>query len=210
MAGKHWTIGAGLAALAGLAVSGGGGASAQEAEERGLFGNNAEATIYRSAGFNGSAVTVTRAEPRMGLAWRVQSIRVRSGRWELCEEPNYRGECWTVDRDTPIFGPAFKGREVQSMRPWGGSGGSGGSGSLEPGRNPSMRGMGSEFYPAPAQRGYRVPACSSAFNANAACAQRSANEFCAAMGWRMAVRQSMETVRRQVYLADVLCANTSY
>jgi hypothetical protein len=198
MDGKGWMLAAGVAALAGVTA-----ATAQEAEERGLFGNNAEATIYRDAAFNGPAVTVTRAQPNMGLAWRVQSVRVRAGRWELCESINYRGSCWTVDRDTSMFGPAFKGRRVQSMRPVGGSGGSGGN---EPGRNPSLRGMAAQFYPAPARNGYRVLACPYG-NATAACAERSAIDFCNAMGWRNSVRQSMETVRRQVYLADVLCTN---
>ena len=198
---KGWVLAAGVAALAGVTA-----ATAQEAEERGLFGNSAEATVYRDAAFNGPAVTVTRSQSNMGLSWRVQSVRVRSGRWELCEQPNYRGDCWTVDRDTSMFGPAFKGRRVQSMRPIGGSGG---SGSMEPGRNPSLRGMAAQFYPAPARNGYRLLACPYG-NPTSNCAERSANEFCAAMGWRRSARQAMETVRRQVYLADVLCSNTGY
>jgi hypothetical protein len=207
MTGRIWTIGAGAAALAGMTLAGMAGATAQEPEERGLFGNNAEATVYRDAGYNGPAVTATRAEPNMGLSWRVQSVRVRSGRWELCEEPVYRGDCWTVDRDTPLFGPAFKGRRVLSMRPIGGNGGSGGNwGNPEPGRNPSLRGMASEFYPAPAQRGYRVLACPTG-SATANCAERTANQFCTAMGWRRSARQTLETVRQRVYLADVLCTN---
>lgn len=206
MAGNRWTLAAGVLALAGMTAVA--AQDQQDPQERGIFGNDAEATVYRDAGFNGPAVTVTRPEYNMGLSWRVQSVRVRSGRWELCEEPGYRGDCWTVDRDTGLFGPAFKGRRVQSMRPVG-FGGSGGSGALEPGRNPSLRGMAAEFYPAPARGGYRVLACRTG-SPTANCAQRSASEFCSALGWRTAVRQSMETVRRQVYLADVLCSNTGY
>lgn len=201
---KGWVLAAGVAALAGVSA-----ATAQDPEERGLFGNSAEATVYRDAAFNGPAVTVTRSQSNMGLSWRVQSVRVRSGRWELCEQPNYRGECWTLDRDTSMFGAAFKGRRVQSMRPIGGSGGGGGSGSNEPGRNPSLRGMASQFYPAPARNGYRVLACPYG-NPNSNCAERSAIDFCNAMGWRNSVRQSTETVRRQVYLADVLCTNARF
>jgi hypothetical protein len=199
------------AALA-LGLAGVSGLAAQEAEERGLFGAQAEATVYRDVGFNGPAVTATRAQPDMGLAWRVKAVRVRSGRWELCSEPNYRGECWTIDRDNAAFGPAFRGHPVQSMRPigggsgWGGGSG-GGSASNEPGRNPSLRGMAAQFYPAPAQGGYRVLACQTG-NPSANCAARSADQFCQSMGWRSSARQAMETVRRQVYLADVLCSNT--
>lgn len=196
-------LAAGAAALAAVST-----AAAQDAEQRGIFGSQAEATVYRDAGYNGPAVTATRAQPNMGLAWRVKAVRVRSGQWELCSEPNYRGECWTIDRDNPMFGPAFRGHTVQSMRPIGGSGGSGGSsGGNEPGRNPSLRGMAAQFYPAPAQNGYRVPACTTG-NPTNNCAARSADQFCQAMGWRASARQAMETVRRNVYLADVLCSNT--
>ena len=203
MTSKALILAGGVLALAGVTA-----ALAQEAEERGLFGRQPEATVYRDAGFNGPAVTATRAQSNMGLSWRVQSVRVRSGRWELCEQANYRGDCWTVDRDTTMFGPAFKGRRVQSMRPIGSGGGSGGSGSgsSEPGRNPSLRGMAAQFYPAPARNGYRVLACPYG-NPNSNCIERSAIDFCNGMGWRNSVRQSTETVRRQVYLADVLCTN---
>jgi hypothetical protein len=197
--------------IAAFALVGVSGAAAQEAEERGIFGAQAEATVYRDPGFNGPAVTATRAQPNMGLGWRVKAVRVRSGRWELCSEPNYRGECWMIDRDNAMFGPVFRGHPVQSMRPIGGGngggGGSGWGGGNEPGRNPSLRGMAAQFYPAPAQNGYRVPACTTG-NPTANCAARSADQFCQSMGWRSAARQAMETVRREVYLADVLCSNT--
>lgn len=201
--------GMGLAVCA-LALAGASVLAAQDAEDRRMFGSQAEATVYRDAGFNGPAVTVTRAEPNMGLAWRVKAVRVRSGRWELCAEPNYRGECWTIDRDNAMFGQVFRGHPVQSMRPIGsgnGGGNGGGWGGNEPGRNPSLRGMAAQFYPAPAQNGYRVPACTNG-NPTANCAARTADQFCQSMGWRAAVRQAMETVRRDVYLADVLCSNT--
>jgi hypothetical protein len=166
----------------------------------------AEAIIYRDAGYKGPAVNVSEPQPDLGLSFNVNSVRVRSGEWQLCERTNYRGNCRVVDRDTPLFN--LRGIEVQSMRPtgWGGGGG-GGSQSGEPGRNPSLRGMAAEFYPAPAVRGYRVLACEYG-SATTACAKRSADQFCSSMGWRTAARQSMETVRRQVYLADVLCSNT--
>ncbi|MFL0670150.1 MAG: beta/gamma crystallin-related protein [Erythrobacter sp.] len=196
-------LAAGAAVLAGVTA-----VAAQEPEGRGLFGSQTEMTVYRDPGFNGPAVTVNRAQPNMGLAWRVKAVRVRSGQWELCSEPNFRGECWTIDRDNAMFGPAFRGHNVQSIRPIGGSGGGGGGwGGNEPGRNPSLRGMAAQFYPAPAQNGYRVPACTSG-NATANCAARTADQFCQSMGWRSAARQAMETVRRDIYLADVLCSNT--
>jgi len=164
----------------------------------------AEAIIYRDANYKGPAVNVSRAEPDLGLAWRVNAVRVTSGEWQLCERRNYGGNCRTISRDTPILG--LRGIEVQSMRPMGWGGGGGGRPG-EPGRNPSLRGMAAEFYSAPAMNGYRVEACETG-NATAFCARRSAEQFCSSMGWRTAARQAIETVRGRAYLADVLCSNT--
>lgn len=161
-----------------------------------------EAIIYRDAGYQGPAVNVSEPQPNLGLAWKVNSIRVRSGRWQMCERTNYRGDCRTVDRDSPILGRPLQGIAVQSMRPLGYNPPG------EPGNNPSLRGMASQFYPAPARGGYRVLACPSG-NATAGCAERNAKAFCSAMGWRRSARQMMETVRGRVYLADVVCTNSS-
>lgn len=166
-----------------------------------------EAIIYRDAGYSGPAVNVSSANPDMGLAWRVNSIRVRSGTWELCERTRFRGPCRTFNADTPRIG-RYGGVVVQSLRPVGGGGGPLPL-PLEPGNNESLRGMAAQFYPAPARNGYRVLACDFA-SATSACAQQSAQSFCTSMGWRMTVRQAMETVRGRTYLADVLCSNTGY
>lgn len=165
----------------------------------------AEAIIYRDAGYKGPAVNVSRAEPDLDLSFRVNAIRVRSGTWQVCERPDYRGTCRSFNRDTPLI--AIRGMVVQSMRPEGGNSGGGTWPGGEPGNNPSLRGMAAQFYPAPAQRGMRVEACVRG-NATAECAQRSAAQFCREMGWRTSARQMMETVRGRVYLADVLCSNT--
>lgn len=164
-----------------------------------------EAIIYRDANYQGPAVNVSEPQPNLGLAWRVNAVRVRSGEWQLCERTNYRGRCRVVDRDTPVF--AIRGIDVQSMRPMGGSSGGGWQQPGEPGNNPSLRGMAAQFYAAPAERGYRVLACEYG-SVTANCARQSADRFCSRMGWRTSARQGMETVRGRVYLADVLCSNT--
>jgi hypothetical protein len=165
-----------------------------------------EAIIYRDAGYNGPAVNVTQPQPNMGLAWRVNSIRVVNGRWELCERTNFRGTCRSYDADNAMLGNILRGVTVQSMRPLGGSGG---GGPEAPGNNPSLRGMAAEFYPAPAQNGRRVLACGQG-SATANCAADTADRFCASLGWTASARESMETVNRRVYLADVLCSRTGY
>lgn len=162
-----------------------------------------EATFYRDMNFQGPAVYVNEAKRDLGLAWRVNSIRIKSGRWELCERTNFRGTCRTYDRDTIMLNTPLRGRTVQSLRPVGWSGNP-----QEPGNNQSLRGMAAQFYPAPSQNGYRVLACR--FQANASCAAETADRFCAAMGWRGSAREALETVRGRVYLADVLCSHTGY
>lgn len=161
-----------------------------------------EAIIYRDIGYQGPAMNVSEAQPNLGLGWRVNAVRIVSGEWQLCEGTNYRGRCRTVTRDTPLLGNPLRGMAVQSMRPVGASAPSG-----EAGDNLSLRGMAAEFYPRPAQGGYRVRACTTG-SATANCAARTAEQFCMAMGWRRSTREAMETVRGQAYLADVLCSNT--
>lgn len=163
-----------------------------------------EATFYRDLNFNGPAVFVNEPKANLQLNWRVNSIRIRSGQWQLCERPNFRGTCRTYDRDTIMLGTPLRGREVQSMRPlnwWPGN-------PTVPGNNPSLRGMASQFYPTPAQNGYRVLACDRSSSAGASCAAATADRFCEAMGWRASARELLETVNGRVYLADVLCSHT--
>lgn len=165
-----------------------------------------EAIIYRDAGFSGPAVNVSRAEPNLRLAWPVRSIRVRYGRWELCTLSNYRGQCTTVDRDTPDLRRQVNFLNVLgSMRPLPG----GGPRPPEPPpvQDRSLRGMAAEFFPAPSERGRRVEACDRG-QANASCAARTADAFCRRRNWNGSAREALETVGRGVYLADVLCTRT--
>jgi hypothetical protein len=162
-----------------------------------------EATFYRDLNYSGPAVYVNEAKPSLQLNWPVNSIRIKSGRWQLCERANFGGECRTYDRDTAMLYRPYAGRRVQSIRPigWSPPG--------EPGGNPSLRGMAAQFYPAPAVNGYRALACRYG-SASAACAKQAADRFCVSMNWRASARQSMETVAGRIYLADVLCSHTGH
>jgi len=131
-----------------LAVS-----AAQTPEER--MYRPPEATIYRDAGYRGPAVFVGEAKTNLGLAWPVNSVRVASGRWELCEKTRYRGQCRTVERDTPMLGSVLRGMTVQSMRPVGGGGG-GGWNPNPPANDQSTRGNFAEFHTQPGTNGTRV------------------------------------------------------
>jgi hypothetical protein len=178
---------------------------AQERRPSPDFGG--EAIIYRDRNYSGPAVNVSRPQPNLGLAWTVGSIRVRSGRWELCSGVNFGGRCATVDRDTPdLYRQIGALNRVASMRavpspitpvpP-------------APGNGASLRGMAAEFFPAPARRGQRVPACQNGA-ATANCAARTADRFCKQEGWNGSKSEALQTVGRGVYLADVLCVRSGF
>ena len=170
----------------------------------------AEATIYRDVGYNGPAVAVSQANNNLGLAWPVNSIRVRNGRWELCERTNFRGDCRTVDRDTLMLGNVLRGITVQSMRPLGGGGGGGPVPPVPPVTpDQTVRGRFAEFHTAPQTRGARILSCRNG-NSTANCAARTADAYCVSIGWNGAAVENQETVGRDVYLADVLCVRSGF
>ncbi|MGN6290039.1 MAG: beta/gamma crystallin-related protein, partial [Sphingopyxis terrae] len=61
----------------------------------------------------------------------------------------------------------------------------------------------------PATADYRVLACQSG-SATAACAARTADPWCRAIGWNGSAREHMETLSGRIYLADVLCVRSGY
>jgi hypothetical protein len=165
-----------------------------------------EVTVYRDTGFNGPAVAISRDDSNLRMGFTVNAVRVRGGTWELCSGVNFRGQCITVSRDTPNLrnsfnwpGPLNSIRLVSAPQP---------PGTRPPsGSAQSLRGMAAEFFPAPALMGRRVLACRRG-SATPDCARQSAEEFCRAVGWNYSRHVLMETVNRQVYLADVLCTRS--
>jgi len=191
-----------------VAVSGAGlfaSSSAQPPEDKML--RPPEATIYRDAAYKGPAVFIGEEKSNLGLAWPVNSIRVASGRWELCERTRFRGQCRTVDRDTPMMGNILRGITVQSIRPVGSGGG--GWNPNPPANDQVARGNFAEFHTQPSQGNYRVLACTRG-SATANCAAQTADTWCRSIGWNGSAREHMETVAGRIYLADVLCVRSGY
>lgn len=191
-----------------VAVSGAGlfaTSSAQPPEDKML--RPPEATIYRDAAYKGPAVFIGEEKSNLGLAWPVNSIRVASGRWELCERTRFRGQCRTVDRDTPMMGNILRGITVQSIRPVGSGGG--GWNPNPPANDQVARGNFAEFHTQPSQGNYRVLACTRG-SATANCAAQTADTWCRSIGWNGSAREHMETVAGRIYLADVLCVRSGY
>ncbi|PKP87902.1 MAG: hypothetical protein CVT78_06305 [Alphaproteobacteria bacterium HGW-Alphaproteobacteria-17] len=197
-----------LSILAAAAVAIGGGllatSNAQPPEDK--MYRPPEATIYRDAAYRGPAVFIGEEKPDLGLAWPVNSIRVASGRWELCEKTRFRGNCRTVERDTPMLNNVLRGITIQSIRPVG----TGGGWNPNPPANDQVaRGNFAEFHTQPATGNFRVAACATG-SATAACAARTADNWCRSIGWNGSAREHMETIGGRVYLADVLCVRSGY
>jgi hypothetical protein len=56
----------------------------------------AEMTIYKQPQFTGEAVTVrniARDLAPLGITDQASSLVVRSGRWEVCTQPDFQGDC---------------------------------------------------------------------------------------------------------------------
>ena len=185
--------------VAGLAIASG----VQVPEDR--MARQSEATIYRDALYRGPAVYIGDAKPNLGLAWPVNSIRVKSGRWQLCERTRYRGTCRTVDRDTPMLNGVVRGLTIQSIRPIGG----GIPNPTPPANDQTVRGNFAEFHTQPGSGGFRVLACVQG-SASANCAAHTADNWCRSIGWNGSAREHMETVDRREYLADVLCVRSGF
>lgn len=197
-----------LSILAAAAASIGAGVlatSAQTPDDR--MYRPPEATIYRDAAYRGPAVFVGEAKPNLGLAWPVNSVRVASGRWELCEKTRFRGTCRTVERDTPMLNNVLRGLTIQSIRPVGSGGG--GWDPAPPANDQVARGNFAEFHTQPAQGNRRLLACQSG-SVTANCAAQTADNYCRSIGWNGSAREHMETVAGRVYLADVLCVRSGY
>jgi hypothetical protein len=173
----------------------------------------ASITLYRDPGFRGPAVTVDRANANMGLRFPIGSARVASGEWELCPEPGFRGRCLIVAQNTANLRAAYGWPgPLQSVRPgdvgpppFGPPGGGGG-------RGETLRGMASQFWPAPRTGGdgtvgSRVLACPGG-SATANCAAENANSFCRRQGWTRGAYNRIETEAGRNYLADVLCVRS--
>ena len=61
----------------------------------------AELTIYKQPNFSGGSLTLNRDTSNLGNSGfqdQASSLIVRSGRWQLCSQPDFRGDCVTVGR----------------------------------------------------------------------------------------------------------------
>jgi hypothetical protein len=162
-----------------------------------------ELILFSNSNYTGRTYYVTGPRQRLDPPFPPMSIKVARGeQWQVCANYEYRPPCVTMRTNTALIAGGM--RIVRSARPTGSGGpGDGFAGTGDPG--PTLNGMASEFFRAPRDRGQRIVACPRQ-SAAAACAKETADRYCRAWGYAGgAAYQLLETVNREVYLADVLC-----
>jgi Beta/Gamma crystallin len=84
--------------------------------------------IYEQPDFQGMALGLDRPQADLGdygFENKAQSVVVRRGRWELCSEPGFRGNCVVLDEGRHASLPRALQRRVSSARPQGDAMGTG-------------------------------------------------------------------------------------
>lgn len=89
-------------------------------------------TVFTDINFRGRSTSFRDDVPdmaRTGFGRSISSLRVASGeRWEICSQPNYRGECATVwDEEANLHRSSWGDRIASARRMRGSGGGSGAS-----------------------------------------------------------------------------------
>ncbi len=82
---------------------------------------SAQVTLYQQPGLRGRAFSTNGAIPnlqRYGFNDRASSIVVQRGRWQLCSDPQFRGQCVFVERGQyPSLAAMGMNNRVSSLRP---------------------------------------------------------------------------------------------
>jgi len=147
--------------------------------------------FFSGSNFTGNRFAVTGPRANLRVPFLVRSVVVlRSESWDVCLRADYRS-CSTLrssSRNVTLL--------VRSARPHDDYGGTVGG--------QSLRGMASQYFPAPTLNGRRVAVP----QGNAAAAQERANRFCQRAGFNYSRWQMLQTVSGQHYLADVLCTRS--
>jgi hypothetical protein len=78
-----------------------------------------EMRVYKQPNFSGDELTLRRDANNLAAAGfqdQISSIEVRSGRWQLCTQPDFRGECVVIARgDYPALEQVLNHR-IESVR----------------------------------------------------------------------------------------------
>ena len=76
-------------------------------------------TIYKQPQFRGGDVTVAKAArdlAPLGISDQASSLVVRGGRWEVCTQPNFNGDCRTLEPGEYATLDAGLNHRIESVR----------------------------------------------------------------------------------------------
>jgi hypothetical protein len=79
----------------------------------------AEITIYKQPNFAGGEQTFNRDTASLqgtGVYDQSKSVVVRSGRWQVCSQPNFQGDCQMLDRGQYASLPQQLSGRIESLR----------------------------------------------------------------------------------------------
>jgi hypothetical protein len=168
---------------------------------------DAQMTMYARGNFKGFGKTIDGPRQHIEPPFVVKSIRLSPGtEWELCSGNTFTG-CRQFKQSVPAMIMTVRSaRPVAAILPATAAPGAASPGQpLRGGAGASLRGMASEYFVAPDERGNRVEVQAGTAEAMS----RRAEEFCRARGWRTSVHERLQMVGGRFYLADVLCVNTA-
>jgi len=78
----------------------------------------AEIVLYDGQGFAGQSMAVSGPTSSLGsFNNRAKSVEVTGGRWELCDQPAFRGRCIVITRSVPDLANVGLRDRVSSVRP---------------------------------------------------------------------------------------------
>jgi hypothetical protein len=79
----------------------------------------AEITIYKQPNFTGGDQTFDRDAASLqgtGVYDQSKSVVVRSGRWQVCSQPNFQGDCQVLERGQYASLPQQLSGRIESVR----------------------------------------------------------------------------------------------
>lgn len=185
-------------------------AAAGQAEQRVWIPGEGQGTLtlFQNPNFGGAAFTLRQADSNLRSSFMPRSI-IAEGNWRVCSDSNGRGRCVSVNGRFPQSdrspGVNFVVRSAMPQSGGGGGWNGGGWGGQVGGQN--LRGIASQYWPAPEIDRRRVDSCPGSNNGSSRCAQDTAERFCSLAGWRRVQFFQQATVNRRNVLSDVLCTN---
>ncbi|GAA4748543.1 hypothetical protein GCM10023264_13310 [Sphingomonas daechungensis] len=160
---------------------------------------SSELVLYPKGHFKGGGYAIAGASQSMRV-FTVKSVKIPEGQaWELCSGNTFTG-CKEFSQSDEAM--VFNVRSVRPVAPKITTVGAT-VGAVVTGPNPSLRGMASEYFVAPDDRGARIEVPEGTGEAMS----KRAETFCRSRGWRTQVYARLQTLEGRSFLADVLCSD---